>query len=254
MKRREWKRRVRLFGLVAVMLVATFGLALPAGGQAPARVSIWFLGFNTTQPPFSDVLARRAVATAIDRARMAAAAEADLAAGVEPPGCLGHNANARLHPYNPQVARELLAQSGFKADEAGELGLWVLSFLTRGDSKKQLEILTANLSAIGLPTTVRQFGNYNALQRIATLSVVKMSYWGIGWNTIGCSQETFLEDLVHSSGDFNYFGYRNPDVDALIDRARRAGDRAARAALFREAEQKILDDAVIVPIWWFVGR
>jgi len=130
----------------------------------------------------------------------------------------------------------------------------VLSLLTRGNARRELEILTSNFSAIGLRVAVRQFGNYNALERIATLAVVKMSYWGIGWNTAGCSQGTFLEELVHSKGDFNYFGYKNTDVDALIERALATGDRQTRIRLFREAEQKILDDAVIVPVWWWVSR
>lgn len=254
-KGRTGTRALLLVRIFVVMLLGTLALAPPAGGQQVTSIAVWFLGFNTTQPPFNDVVARRAVATALDRAQLARAADRILATGVEPPGCLGHNPGARTHPYNTQQARELLAQTGFKADDYSELGVWVLSALTQFQtSKRETEILIDNLRAIGLPATVRQFGNYDALQRIATLSVVKMSYWGIGWNTAGCSQGTFLEELVHSKGDFNYFGYKNADVDALIERALATGDRQNRIALFREAEQKILDDAVIVPVWWRVSR
>lgn len=257
-KGRTGTRAVLLVRILVVMLLATLALAPPAGGQPVSSILIWFLGFNTTQPPFNDVLARRAVATALDRAQLARARADDnilLATGVEPPGCLGHNPGGRMHPYNPQQARELLAQSGFKADDYSELGVWMLSSLGRFQtSKRETEILIDNLRAIGMPATVRQFGNYDALERIATLSVVKMSYWGISWNTAGCSRGTFLEELVHSRGDFNYFGYKNADVDTLIERALGARDRQTAAQFYREAEQKILDDAVIVPVWWFVSR
>ncbi len=251
MTRRQAKRGTVRLWVVTVTLLAIFTLAAPVGGQPVAGIVIWFLGFNTTLPPFSDVLARRAVATALDRARLAAADNNNLANGVEPPGCLAYNPAARVPAYNPQRARDFLAQSGFKSDEFGELGLWVLSALRRGDSQKELEILSANLAAIGLQVTVREFGNYAAFDRIATLPVVRMSYWGLRWNTAGCAQGTFLEDLAHSKGEFNRFGYRNPEVDALIDRAQAAGDRQTRIRLFQEAEQKILDDAVIVPMWWY---
>lgn len=254
-KGRTGTRAVLLVRILVVMLLATLALAPPAGGQPVSFIVVWFLGFNTTQPPFNDVLARRAVATALDRAQLARADDNTLATGVEAPGCLGHNPGARMHPFNPQQARELLAQSGFKADDYSELGVWMLSSLGRiQTSKRETEILIDNLRAIGMPATVRQFGNYDALRRIAILPVVKMSYWGILTNTAICSQETLVEDLVHSRGVFNYFGYRNPEVDALIERALGARDRQTAAQLYREVEQKILDDVVIVPVWWFVFR
>ncbi|MBI3975807.1 MAG: hypothetical protein HY334_05390 [Armatimonadetes bacterium] len=237
------------------MLLAVLLLTVPAAGQPAAIVLVWFVGFNTTIPPFSDVLARRAVAAAIDRGRIAAAGNNAVATGVEPPGCLGHNPVPRTLQYSPQAARDLLAQSGNKPDELGELGLWYLSLLTQVDVLRQeLDILSANLSAVGLRVTLREFGNYGAFDRIATLPVVKMSYWGIRWDTVGCSRGTFLEALVHSKGEFNRFGYRNPEIDALIERARAVSDRQTKSRLFQEAERRLLDDAVLVPVWWFVGR
>ena len=254
-KRRTGSGAGLLVRIFVVVLLATLALAPPAEGQPVSFIVIWFLGFNTTQPPFNDVVARRAVATALDRAQLAKADDNTLATGLEPPECLGHNPGARMHSYNPQQARELLAQSGFKADDYSELGVWMLSSLGRVQtSKRETEILIDNLRAIGIPATVRQFGNYDALERIATLSVVKMSYWGLITNSVLCSQRTLVEALVHSKGVFNYFGYRNPEVDALIERALAARDRQTAAQLYREVEQKILDDVVIVPVWWFVFR
>ena len=131
----------------------------------------------------------------------------------------------------------------------------MLSSLSRFQtSKRETEILIDNLRVLGMPATVRQFGNYDALRRIATLSVVKMSYWGILTRSDICARETLVEDLVHSKGVFNYFGYQNAEVDALIERALGARDRQTAAQLYREVEQKILDDVVIVPVWWYVFR
>lgn len=212
------------------------------------------MGFNTTVPPFTDQVVRQAVAHAIDRSRITQATSVMLATGLEPPGCIGHNANARLYNYDPQRARQLLEQAGIKPEELGELGLWVLSLVTRDpNGRRRLDMLVANLTAIGLQVRERQFGNYNALEAIATQPVVKTSFWGIGWDSLGCSQGTFLESMVHSKGFFNYFGYRNVDVDRLIDQARAATDRGTKTRLYQEAEQKILDDAVVIPIWWRIG-
>ncbi|MBI3976368.1 MAG: hypothetical protein HY334_08265 [Armatimonadetes bacterium] len=255
MTRRRLAHAMTAIRFVLAILLAVALLAGPVAAQQRRTVIIWFLGFNTTQPPFDNVQARRAVAAAIDRARIAAVDDNLVATGVEPPGCLAHNPSARAHTYNTDQAKALLAQSGVKFDEVGDLGLWFLSLLRQIDVlRRELEILTGNLSAAGLQVTLREFGNYTAFDRIATLPVVKMSYWGIGWDTVSCAQGTFLEALGHSRGDFNRFGYRNAEVDALIDRARTAGDRGTRIRLFQEAEQKILDDAILVPVWWWIQR
>jgi len=245
-------RLALLASALLVMALVTALVPVPARGQQIAYIAIWFLGFNTTLPPFDNVRARQAVASAIDRAQITLVDSNNMAIGVEPPGCLAHNASARMHPYDVDRAKELLAQSGVKLDEDGDVSLWHLSRLRGRESpRKELEILQGNISAIGFRPILREFGNYDALERIATLPVVKMSYWGVGWNTLDCSRGTFLEDLVHSKGSLNYFGYRNADVDNLISQAVRTGDRQTKIRLFQEAQQKILDEAVIVPVYWY---
>jgi len=244
----------RLARRVTLAVLAALLLAAPASGQQPVFVAIWFLGFNVTQPPFDNVMARRAVAMALDRARTAAANDNNLANSFEPPMCLGHNPAARPHPYNREQAKVLMEQSGIKLEELSELGLWHLSLLRRGNWQVELQIIVESLAAVGLKASLREFGAYSALERIATLPVVKMSYWGIRADTRVCARETFLEDMVHSRGVFNYFGYRNAEVDSLIQRAIGSSDRAAKIRLYQEAEQKILDDAVVIPIYWYTFR
>lgn len=253
---RDAERRIAIVLCIALaMLMSTTVLVPPASSQPLVLYVIWFLGFNTTLPPFDNLMARQAVASGIDRAKLAATDNNNLATGIEPPGCMANNPRARHHLYNPDRAKELLAQSGLNLEELGDLGLWYLSGLRRAASRKELDMLVADISAIGLRPTLREFGNYNAYAKIATLPVVKMSYWGVLSASPFCANDTaFLEDLVHSKGEFNYFGYRNPDVDSLIDRAKRTNDRAAKIALFQEAEQKVIDEAVLVPVWWYSIR
>ncbi len=250
-------RRILPVFVVAVAVVFSAVALTPAARSQPITfMVVWFLGFNTTQAPFNNVAARQAVASALDRNQIATAAEAPVAVGIEPQGCLGYNAGARMHPFNTDRAKELLAQSGVNLEEYGDVSVWHLSRLKgREARRKELDILTANISAIGLRPTLREFGNYDALERIATLPVVKMSYWGVITASPLCANESgFLEDLVSSKGELNFFGYKNADVDSLLDQARRAGDRQTKARLYQEAQQKVLDDAVLVPIYQYTVK
>jgi ABC-type oligopeptide transport system substrate-binding subunit len=46
-------------------------------------------------------------------------------------------------------------------------------------------------------------------------------------------------------------GYANPAVDSLLLGARREEDLGRRVELYRQAEELILDDAPILPVWHY---
>ncbi len=244
--------RARVVARAILALSLLLLLVAPAVRAAPAKtVAVWFIGFNTTLPPFDNVLVRQAVAYALDRGTIADVTKERMATGIEPPGCIAHDPNARSYAYDPGKARQLLAQAGVKLEDQGEVGLWVWSRILESEGDRDaVDKMLANLAAIGLRPRSRQFGNYNALKVVALQPVVKMSYWGLYWTAGGCSMGTFLEDLVHSKGTFNYFGFRDPALDTLIEKAIASGDYRTKQQLFKEAQQRALDAAVIIPIWW----
>jgi ribosomal protein L11 methyltransferase len=107
-------------------MVIASGIAEPRAGevrQAFARAGL-MVSSEEAAEEWRALVARRAVATAIDRGQLAAAGDNSVATGVDPQPCMAHNPSARLHPHKPQQAKELLGQSGLKLDEVGELGLW----------------------------------------------------------------------------------------------------------------------------------
>jgi len=61
------------------------------------------------------------------------------------------------------------------------------------------------------------------------------------------SRFSLIEDL--SAADPELAGYSNAVVDGLLTSARRASDLSRRVELYRRAEQAILDDAPIVPVF-----
>jgi len=70
-----------------------------------------------------------------------------------------------------------------------------------------------------------------------------------GWYADYPDPDSFLYSLFHSQSQTNYFHYRNPEVDQLLDDARRETDDLQRVKLYREAEQRILSDAPAVMLY-----
>jgi ABC-type oligopeptide transport system substrate-binding subunit len=66
------------------------------------------------------------------------------------------------------------------------------------------------------------------------------------------SPDALLYTLFHSSsiGGLNLGRYRSADADRLLDAARGERDNATRIELYQQAEDRILEDMPIIPLWW----
>ncbi len=68
----------------------------------------------------------------------------------------------------------------------------------------------------------------------------------------------YIDTRFHSGGSFNFASYNNPDFDALVEKQRGLVDIEERAAVIREADDFLLDEAphifsaqiVFHPTWW----
>jgi oligopeptide transport system substrate-binding protein len=56
------------------------------------------------------------------------------------------------------------------------------------------------------------------------------------------------------TGAQNYGDYKNPAYDALLDRAGQEPDAKRRAELLKQAEQIMLEDAPIAPLYYLVNK
>jgi peptide/nickel transport system substrate-binding protein len=65
--------------------------------------------------------------------------------------------------------------------------------------------------------------------------------------------DNFLFKLFYSRSSRNYVGYANPVVDGLLLDARRPREENPlhRMDLYRKAEELILEDAAILPVWHY---
>ena len=112
-----------------------------------------YFAFDVTQPPFDNVLVRRAMNYAIDRdavVAIAADGHGTPSFAVIPPTTLGHIPNAANFYYNPARARELLA-------EAGHPNGFHISISTFVDLDVRIaEVLQVYLAAVGITADINR--------------------------------------------------------------------------------------------------
>ncbi|RIH84843.1 Glutathione-binding protein GsiB [Calidithermus terrae] len=208
-----------------------------------------FLYFNTTKKPFDDPRVRKALNHAINKEEIVnfvlggfgRASDAPIS-----PGIFGYQKTGN-YPYNPSLARQLLAQAGYNAQNP-------LRFTLHSPNGRYLqdirvaEAIQSQLRAVGVQVQIEtlEWGAYlaktNQPQAQNEIQVAML-----GWGTVTGDADYGLYALFHSSqhapNGFNRGFYRNPQLDRILDQARVAADPQARQRLYRSAMQIVYNDA-----------
>ena len=214
------------------------------------ELSFFYIGFNATKPPFDDVNIRRAFGHAVNKDKLASLVFRDMvqqANGILPPGMPGFNKGLSGLDYDVKAAKELIATSRY-----GDISkLPPITITTSGWGG----LVSLGLEAIihewqqnlGVEVQVRQLEPQRFLYH---LRQEKDEMFFVGWIADYPHPQNFLEVLFHSSADNNYGEYSNPEIDALLEAAGVEQDSEMSLALYQEAEQRLVDDAASVPLWF----
>lgn len=85
---------------------------------------------------------------------------------------------------------------------------------------------------------------------VATLPKQTYPAYGIYWGADFPDPESLLFTLFGTGEPDNYVGYSNTDFDTILAQAAGEQDPAKRAALYAEANQMLMDDAVVLPFYY----
>jgi peptide/nickel transport system substrate-binding protein/oligopeptide transport system substrate-binding protein len=209
-------------------------------------LSILLFGFNLERPPFDQREVRQAFNYAVDKIRMNHEIQANryvVAKGILPPGMPGYNPEVQGYSYDPDKAKELLAQAGHPGGR-GLAPLTISSTLKSTEIRQECDAVLHYLTNIGVDAELGEFPDWPAFKR--ALEQGKTQLFRYAWYADYPDPDNFLYPLFHSKSATNYFHYSNPTVDGLLDEARRETDDLRRVKLYREAEQLILNDAPAV--------
>lgn len=214
-----------------------------------AMISVKFYGFNTRVKPLGDRRVRQAILHAVNREALIEdvyRGRFTYARGILPPGTLGFNPRLSGYRYDPQRARELLAEAGYGGGR-GLPPLVIWSGAKRDIIVREHEEIKRQLAAVGITAEIRYLTDWPAFSRM--LDEGKLAVFMYGWYADLPDPDNFLFKLFYSRGPRNFFGYANPTVDELLLRARSEQDLLRRVEHYRRAEQLILEDAPIMPVF-----
>lgn len=212
------------------------------------ELSIDYIGFNCRQSPFDDASIRKAFSLAIDKGKIVSLIYREMAnkaAGILPPGMPGYNEELSGLEFDINQARELI-----KASKYGDVSQLPQVTLTvpgaGGYTGPMVQALVYQWKQnLGVDVNVRQLEPevYNSG---LPLEMDQMYYFG--WIADYPSPQDFLDILFSSGSSYNYGGYSNPAADSLIQQANQESDQNRSLALYRQAEQQIVNDAPCMPL------
>ena len=219
------------------------------------NLSIGYIGLNINQPPFEDPLVRQAFNHAIDKEtiiEVIGRGITDPAYTVLPPGIPGFNADINGLTFDPEKAKELLAQSTYGGAEGlPDITLHVSG--AGGTPSEYVEAITEMWKQnLGVEVFIEQTEWATFLFDIARKPNPYQLY-NIGWIADYPDPQNFLDILFHCDSLDNKTGYCNEEVDSLLEKARVEKDKTSRFGLYQQAEQIVISEAAWVPLWYSKG-
>src|SRR5262249_48751509 len=165
------------------------------------------------------------------------------AKGILPPGMPGYNPKVQAYDYDLDKAKALLAKAGYPGGKRLP-PVTLASSVKSAVSRQDYEAVRQYMANIGVQIELREFDNWPSFQQALQRGELQMFRYA--WYADYPDPDNFLYPLFHSQSTGNYFRYRNPTVDKLLDDARRETDDLRRIKLYHEAEQLIMNDAPVV--------
>ncbi|HLT58267.1 MAG: ABC transporter substrate-binding protein [Limnochordales bacterium] len=204
------------------------------------------LAVNSSYPEFADPRVRQAMAYAINREPLVRSLFRDT---VRPaytmfPQEWAQPADLNTYPYDPQKARQLLAEAGWRDSQVYELVYYYPDQMTAN----AMVAIQQMLAQVGIrvnpvfidPPTLRARINDNSLP---------MFYGALGVPTDPDAAYTTITCGMFPPGGNNSTRYCNEEVDRLMELGRVTTDQQARVGIYQEVSRILNEELHWVYLW-----
>lgn len=213
--------------------------------------SYTYLGYNLEDQRFADRRVRQALTYAINKQEIVDGVLLGLgqnATGIYKPGTWFFNPDVPRFDYNPEKAKALLAEAGWRPNAGGILEkdgkTFEFTILTNQGNDLRVrtgEIIQKRLEEVGIVVKIRTVEWAAFLKEF--IDKGRFEAVLLGWST---GQDPDAFDIWHSSktkpGELNFIHYNNPEVDRLLEEGRHTFDREKRRRAYFRLQEIIAED------------
>ena len=156
------------------------------------------------------------------------------------------------YPYDPDKARQLIAESGW--DTNREIGCTIIA-VSSEEARAMLAAEQQMLAEVGIKIKFHE---------VELALWVETFYETYEWDTIRVTFGVFPDpdgflSFHMRSGSRNAMGYANPTLDEKIDRGKRSIDQAERASIYQEINEEMITTLPLAPVhllnqWWILDK
>jgi peptide/nickel transport system substrate-binding protein len=210
-----------------------------------------YLGYNLLDAKFSDKRIRQAITHSINKKDIidgVLLGYGSPCTGPFPPESWAYNSDVKDIEFNPEKARMLFAQAGWKMGENGLLEKDGISFsftvlVNQGNEArlKTAQIIKENLKKVGVDVNIKVLEWQAMLHEF--IDKKKFEAVIMGW---ALSRDPDAYDIWHSSktkeGEFNFISYKNDEVDRLLLEGRRTFDIEKRKRIYHRIHEILAED------------
>ncbi|MBI2524538.1 MAG: peptide-binding protein [Candidatus Rokubacteria bacterium] len=220
-----------------------------------------YLGFNLRDPRFADRRVRQAFAHAINKQELIDGVVLGMArdaTGPLRPGTWPYTDRVRRYPHDPDKARALLAQAGWKdrdgdgllEDKDGRPFTFTIRTNQGNEERKKVaEIIQQRLKEVGVGVEIQILEWSSFLKEF----IKKKRFEAIvmGWG-VGSDPDQYV--VWHSSqmgpDQLNHISYANPEVDALLEAGRSSCVQQDRLRYYHRLQEVMAEDLPVVFLYF----
>ncbi len=210
-------------------------------------LNVGYIAMNCEKEPFDNKLVRQAMNYAVDRQAIIDAvygSAGQVAKNPIPPTMWSYNDDIDPYPYDPEKAKELLAEAGYPDGFSSDLWAMPVARPYNPNARRIAEIVQADLAEIGVEVEIVSYdwGTY-----LENTDHGKHSMAMLGWTGDNGDPDNFLFVLLSipaaqiPAGNIAF--WKNEEFNDLVVQAKETFDQDERTRLYEEAQEVFHEDA-----------
>jgi peptide/nickel transport system substrate-binding protein len=214
--------------------------------ESDKNAEVGNLMLNTTEPPFDNLIARQAAATAIDRDEVNQIVNKGIptvANGPFSPGTIGYEEDTGYPDYDPDRAKELVEQ--YEAETGQDFEVQISS--PPEPEIRQLVDLTAQyFEDAGMTVSTTTFDQSELIQ-----TAIQRGYQAMTWrNYPGLDPDNNYVWWYGEGNPVNFMGFNDPTVNELLDQGRATPDPDERQQIYGDLNKHFAEQGYMLWASW----